>query len=302
MAKDPLKYWKSDEVRDIADELIAQFHPHLAGESIIYLFRSQHAEENGKIVLGKAKRVSGLNAYLANRESLEEMNGPNDDPAVKVEAQPILLMEIAYDAWVTLNATQRIALVDHELCHFGKDGMRAHDVEEFREVIDRHGLWRPEIELLAATIAQQKLFPDESFARDDVRGLTPAQVMSLRQLAQTDARILMRITLDNKRPPTSDERARLETGAIESAGIGMDRLSPAHAFYTSEVERALSSEFAGFEAVKGQGSAIVDQLMVDLADPKSKVAKEFAKSLKKHGGSLTVSSPGRESVTLTADN
>lgn len=159
MAKDPVKYWKAEDVQDIADELIKQFHPHLAGESIIYLFRSEHSEESGKMVFGKARRVTGLNAYLAVRADLEDMNGPADDPDDKAEAPPLKLIEIAFDVWKELNATQRIALVDHELCHFGADGMRPHDVEEFRAVIDRHGLWRPEIELLAATIAQQKLFP-----------------------------------------------------------------------------------------------------------------------------------------------
>ena len=159
MAKEALKYWKADDVQSVASELIKQFHPHLAGESIIYLFRSEHEETNGKPVFGKAKRVSGLNAYLANRADIEEMNGSGDNPADKEEAPPIRLIEIAFDVWTRLNSTQRIALVDHELCHFGNDGMCGHDVEEFRAVIDRHGLWRPEIELLAASMAQFKLFP-----------------------------------------------------------------------------------------------------------------------------------------------
>lgn len=159
MAKEALKFWKADDVEAIASRLVKQFHPHLAGESIIYLFRSEHAESNGKIEFGKAKRVSGLNAYLANRRDIEEMNGSGDNPAEKEEAPPILLMEIAFDVWTQLSPKQREALVDHELCHFGQDGMRSHDVEEFRDVIDRHGLWRPELELIAASIAQFKLFP-----------------------------------------------------------------------------------------------------------------------------------------------
>lgn len=159
MAKDPLKYWKADEVADIAKKLVKEFHPHLAGEPILYIFRSEHAESNGKIEFAKAKRVSGLNAYLANREDLEELNGAGDGPSEKSEAPPILLIEVAYDVWTQLSPAQREALIDHELCHFGKDGMKGHDVEEFRAVIDRHGLWRPEIEMFAQTIAQQKLFP-----------------------------------------------------------------------------------------------------------------------------------------------
>lgn len=169
MAKDPLKYWEADEVDEIALDLINKFHPHLAGESIIYLFRSEHAESNGKIELGKAKRIGGLNAYLANRHDLEQQNDAGDNPAEKQVAEPIKLIEIAFDVWQQLNTKQREALVDHELMHFAADGgMRGHDLEEFRAIVDRHGLWRPEIELFAQTIAQQKLFPStEDLARMD---------------------------------------------------------------------------------------------------------------------------------------
>lgn len=174
MAKDPLKYWKADDVDEIAEKLIKEFHPHLAGESILYIFRSEHSESNGKIEFAKAKRVSGLNAYLANRGDLEEMNGAGDTPSEKSEAPPILLIEVAYDVWTQLSAAQRVALIDHELCHFGLDGMRAHDVEEFRAVIDRHGLWRPEIQEFAQTIAQQKLFPTK--ADVDLKEMTSTSI------------------------------------------------------------------------------------------------------------------------------
>lgn len=151
MAK--VRYWNAEEVAGIAEGLIKNYHPHLAGESIIYVFRDEHAEANGQIVFGSAKRVSGLNAYLANKETLDE---------TEVAPEPLKLIEIAHDVWAQLTDKQRVALVDHELCHLGTDGMRAHDVEEFREVIDRHGLWRPSLEDFAAAISQQKLFPDQA--------------------------------------------------------------------------------------------------------------------------------------------
>jgi hypothetical protein len=40
----------------------------------------------------------------------------------------------------------------------------------------------------------------------------------------------MRIALDNKRQPTSDERAQLETSALN--GVTPDQLSAAHVLYT----------------------------------------------------------------------
>lgn len=150
---EPVTYEIAEDAKPIGAELIKQFHPHLLGMSIplLYIFRSKAAESNGKTVLGKAKRVSGMNAFLAYRHLVEE--GEDYPPLVFV-------IELAKDYWYHLTPEQRVALVDHELCHFGPDGMRAHDVEEFREVIDRHGLWRPDLEKMALTMAQHQLFPN----------------------------------------------------------------------------------------------------------------------------------------------
>lgn len=157
MAKDPVRYWKSNEVHDVARELIEQYHDHLDGESILYIFRSEHAESEGKPIPGVSVKLTGRNAYLVRREYLDD-----------AEEAPgyVLLIEVAHDLWQKMRAGQRVALVDHLLCRFGLDyetqgiALRAPDVVEYREVIDRHGLWRPEVEQLAATLAQFKLFPD----------------------------------------------------------------------------------------------------------------------------------------------
>lgn len=75
---------------------------------------------------------------------------------------------------------QRAALVDHELCHFTREeweepdpkvqskwvtvygaatdpdswGIREHDVEEFSEIIERHGLWDIGIETFAEAVRE----------------------------------------------------------------------------------------------------------------------------------------------------
>lgn len=69
---------------------------------------------------------------------------------------------------------QKKALIDHELCHAARsrdeDGnlrtdskgrpvwrLRGHDIEEFREIIDRHGCYKRDLEMFAKTIlAKQK--------------------------------------------------------------------------------------------------------------------------------------------------
>lgn len=89
-----------------------------------------------------------------------------------------------------MNKKQRAALVDHELCHFTRTkteepdpkdprnwitvygpaddpdswGIREHDVEEFSEIIERHGLWDTGIESFAAVVREA----DHQMNIDDV--------------------------------------------------------------------------------------------------------------------------------------
>jgi hypothetical protein len=81
--------------------------------------------------------------------------------------------------WTTLSKEQRVALVDHELCHFEVEypdddekqrtiHITGHDVEEFTAVIERHGAWRPPLEDLARaageTPGQTVIVPDDASA------------------------------------------------------------------------------------------------------------------------------------------
>jgi hypothetical protein len=56
---------------------------------------------------------------------------------------------------------QRVALVDHELCHFGREeddkGNRSwvlvsHDIEEFKGIVERWGLWRPDLVVFSGAV------------------------------------------------------------------------------------------------------------------------------------------------------
>jgi len=149
-------YTTASAVERIAEKLIAQHHRHLADVPIRYLWRDKAATSKGRTVLGKARKVGGLNAHLVHLVR-------KDEPPDEVE---FFVVEIAADAWQTLTEPQRIALVDHELCHLGVDiperadkdrtlVLRGHDLEEFTGVVERHGLWRPEIETFRAAAGAQ---------------------------------------------------------------------------------------------------------------------------------------------------
>lgn len=119
------------EVARIGRELIEAHHVHLLDTPLVYRFRKGKWNSKGKEVWGTASKVGGINAF--------EMG--------EVEAFRILINE---GVWAGLTQEQKLALVDHELSHcvieYDEDGVGelaivGHDVEDFRDIIERHGFW-----------------------------------------------------------------------------------------------------------------------------------------------------------------
>jgi len=137
------------DVEQIATRLILEYHPHLIPARILYLFTDAARSKAGRVVLGSAKRLSALEQFLT-REDEEDAQTAYDF---------IILM--SSEEWQLLTPTQREALVDHELMHctVGKNGwaLRGHDVEEFREIIERHGFWKQDLQQFADAVEQLRL-------------------------------------------------------------------------------------------------------------------------------------------------
>ena len=128
------------------------------------------ADKDGHIVLGKCVKVSDLYREYADYDFIIVLNREfYDEPTVTKE--------------------QRIALIDHEMCHAAPTyndetgehevdergrylfRTRSHDVQEFFEIIQRNGLWKRDLQQMAEVIAQKKkapLFsiPDPAAAQD----------------------------------------------------------------------------------------------------------------------------------------
>lgn len=127
----------------IAQGVIERWHPHLIGVAIAYITKEAGSEgvesvktakppRGGKALkLGSAASVSEKYQLIATKdfEFIIELNG---------------------QYWDRLEMDQQEALIDHELCHCGKDGdgfyIRDHDLEEFRQIVRRHGFWKPDIQ------------------------------------------------------------------------------------------------------------------------------------------------------------
>ena len=143
-----VEYEWAPDVETIAKDIIAtvEEHAHLAQAVILYVFRDKASRNRGRAVLGRARKVAGLNKFLIHDE---------DD-------LPLFVLEISKDTWEDLTEEQRRALVDHELCHLvvdtDDDGTlvartRGHDLEEFIGVVDRHGLWKADVVAMGTAAA-----------------------------------------------------------------------------------------------------------------------------------------------------
>lgn len=151
------KWERQPAIETIANELIAKHHLHLARASVIVLGRPKAATKGGKLVLGTLKAASEKERALF-------------EAATDGEVPPDYVMVIGMNMWAVLRPSEQVALVDHELCHAagqhdetGKWMTVGHDVEEFGEVLMRHGAWLPELERFVAVAKKVKL-PQMSFS------------------------------------------------------------------------------------------------------------------------------------------
>ena len=140
------KYWPAVEVESIAKELIPQHHEVLAEANISYVF-VEKMRSKGRESLGKLKLTSALENHMSGMDYVMFVND---------------------ETWKHLSKGQKVALVDHELCHGDGQrtstgemvyGIRNHDLEEFTEVVKRHGLWEPTLEHFAGVVGEQMPLP-----------------------------------------------------------------------------------------------------------------------------------------------
>lgn len=129
----------------LLDRTIHEHHEQLRHARIVLAWaKSWKRDKDGHLVLGKCKRASDLDRELAEFDFI------------------ILLNKDFWQGFATKD-THRAALIDHELCHaapaldkFGHQledergrkvwRTRKHDIEEFAEIVERHGTYKRDLE------------------------------------------------------------------------------------------------------------------------------------------------------------
>ncbi|HEX9959759.1 MAG TPA: putative metallopeptidase [Pyrinomonadaceae bacterium] len=119
-------YTEAPEVQSIAERLIEIFKPELEGFEIRYIFCSENPKKDGREVTALARKITGLPAYLAG------------------SPEGFFCIEFGMPAYESIDEHTLVAVVHHELCHFGisDDGnltLIPHPIEEFPEVVRVHG-------------------------------------------------------------------------------------------------------------------------------------------------------------------
>jgi len=126
----PKLYGTAEAVEEIANTLLPTHHPELATARIQYLFVDKASKKNGRLSFGKAKKISGADEFLLEKD---------------------FLIEVALECWNPASERERHAIVDHLLeCCTGEEDeetgelkwtMRTPEVQEFTSILHRHGAW-----------------------------------------------------------------------------------------------------------------------------------------------------------------
>lgn len=216
MSKKPVAYELIDpnvnsSVYDLLANLIDQHHRRLTNAAIgLAWHRGLKPDVDGRITLGKVRKCSDLDRELAHFAFVIVLNR---------------------DFWLdtrTSNA-QRRALLDHELCHCevaldenqeprrdARDRIvyrtRKHDIEEFSDIVRRHGIYRHELESFAASLdvgrKQGKLFESEPAERESgITSMTIGNVTITSEDARSISKSLKAMDKGKVQPPKAEQGA-----------------------------------------------------------------------------------------------
>lgn len=140
-----------DPTYRLLTDLVSKHHTDIAEAEIALVYEHGIKKDcDGHLVWGRAKKVGPLEHQFREHDFTILLNA---------------------EVWATLPEKGKRALLDHELCHCGAKTndagdttyyMRRHDLEEFVEIVRRHGLWKADLEAFVnASLGKEQtpLFP-----------------------------------------------------------------------------------------------------------------------------------------------
>ncbi len=151
------KFKRAKDAQEISVGLIAEYHKHLIDLNVRveFAFVNETIKKGGKERLGECRKVGGHAAYLASGGS-DRFDDPQDS---------FFLITLWWQGWQNLTPDQKIALIDHELCHAyayedGETGevklkILPHDIEEFNSIVSRHGCWLDDLQMFIFAAREQ---------------------------------------------------------------------------------------------------------------------------------------------------
>lgn len=131
----PRIFSEAAAVESLAEGLIPNYHPELINARMLYIFVDKASKKGGKELMGKAQKVSGVWEFYTEKD---------------------FVLTVPADVWGTLEEAQKTALVDSllERCAGEEDeksgetkwSIREPDVQEFSNILERHGAWHADLE------------------------------------------------------------------------------------------------------------------------------------------------------------
>jgi len=129
----PAVYEKSERIKQVAEPLLKMYHQDVAHANIAYMMKMADKDSDGP----KTPARMGKHPAMAKARSLNALMNAVTGLDFIIEVDEVF--------WDVLDLDQQIALIDHELCHLAVDEkgfyLKDHDIEEFLDVISRHGCW-----------------------------------------------------------------------------------------------------------------------------------------------------------------
>lgn len=149
---------EGEDVYGLLERLCEQWHQELPFNRIAIAWAfAWKPNADGHVTLGKCKKASQLDRELMDFDF-------------------VILLNRGFWTEDRVTDEMREALLDHELCHATIDQdnegepkvdtkgrvlyrIRKHDIEEFQQIVARHGVWKQDLRAFAAELLKAKKFP-----------------------------------------------------------------------------------------------------------------------------------------------